>query len=113
MRRVTRHYCSSRCPILRVYSNRMPEAKRQSMIVGCVGVLGLALWWGARFVPAVADTLPESSFGKFVVFGIFLAGAPLTTIAAIRGSRWWWVAVAASIITLVDLYIHLSQLPRY
>jgi len=91
----------------------MPEAKRQSMIVGCVGVLGLALWWGARFVPAVADTLPESSFGKFVVFGIFLAGAPLTTIAAIRGSRWWWVAVAASIITLVDLYIHLSQLPRY
>lgn len=78
----------------------MPEAKRQSMIVGCVGVLCLALYWAARFVPEVADAFPVSSFGKFVFFGTFLAGVPFTIIAAIRGSKWWWVAVAASFITL-------------
>jgi hypothetical protein len=72
----------------------MPEAKRQSKVVGCVGVLCLALYWAARFVPPVADIFPDSSFGKFFVFGIFLAGVPLTIIAAVRGSRWWWVASA-------------------
>jgi hypothetical protein len=82
----------------------MPEAKRQSTVVGCVGVLCLALYWAARFAPAVADIGPEASFGKFFVFGIFVASVPLTIIAAVRGSRWWWVAVAASAITMLDLY---------
>ena len=102
--RLTRHYCSSHRPVLPVYSRGMPEAKRQSTIVGYIGILCLALYWAARFVPGVADTFPVSSFGKFLVVGIILAGAPLTIIAAIRGSRWWWVAVAASAITLWDLY---------
>jgi hypothetical protein len=83
----------------------MPGAKRQSSVVGRVGVLCLAFYWAARFLPQVADIFPESSFGKFVMFGIFLAGVPLTITAAIRRSRWWWVAVAASAITILNLYI--------
>jgi len=39
------------------------------------------------FFPQVANILPDSSFGKFVVFGVFLAGVPLTIVAAIRGRR--------------------------
>jgi hypothetical protein len=89
----------------------MPEARRYSTILGCVGVLCLALWLAAH-VPEVADTLPVSSFGKFIFFGTFLAGVPLTIIAAIRGSKWWWVAVAASVITLVDLYLHTLRYPQ-
>jgi hypothetical protein len=90
----------------------MPEAKRQSTIVGCLGVLCLGLYWAARFVPGVAAALPDSSFGKFVVFGIFLTGTPLTTVAAIRGSNWWWVAVATGFMTLVDVYMRFGRALR-
>jgi hypothetical protein len=64
----------------------------------------LAFFWTAALVPSVADVLPDSSSGKIAVVGVFLAGAPLTIIAAIRGSRWWWVAVAASVVTVCYLY---------
>jgi hypothetical protein len=87
----------------------MADVRHRGTTIGWVGVFCLALYWAARFAPEVADTFPVSSFGKFVVFGIFLAGVPLPIIAAIRGSRWWWVAVAVSAITLWDLYIHISR----
>jgi hypothetical protein len=89
----------------------MLEARRRSTIVGCVGVLCLALYWAARFVPEIADIFLVSSFGKFVVFGIFLASVPLTIITAIRGSRWWWIAVAVSAFTLWDIYVLFSKYP--
>jgi hypothetical protein len=63
-------------------------------------------------VPQVADGLPDSSFGKFAFLNISLASVPLTIIAAIRGSKWWWVAVAASFITLVDVYIRSARVVR-
>ena len=87
----------------------MADISRYNASIGWIGVLCLALYWTARFVPEVADSFPLSSVGKFVVFGIFLAGVPLTIIAAIRGSKWWWVAVAAGALTLLDLYIHFFQ----
>jgi hypothetical protein len=87
----------------------MGEAKRYSAIVGSVGVLCLAIYWTAWLAPDIADTFALSSFGKFVVFGALLAGALLTTIAAIRGSRWWLVAVAASLVTIADVYIRFSR----
>jgi hypothetical protein len=61
------------------------------------------------FFPQVANILPESSFGKLVVLGIFLASVPLTIVAAIRGSKWWWVAVAAAAITLWDIYMRFGR----
>jgi hypothetical protein len=85
----------------------MAEANRRGMTVGWVGVFFLALYWTARFAPELADTFASSSFGKFFVVGALLAGTLLTTIAAIRGSKWWLVFVAASIISLADLYSHL------
>jgi len=87
----------------------MAEAKRHSTIVGCVGVLCLAIFWTAWFAPGIADTYAGSSFGKFVVFGALLAGILLTTIAAITGSKWWVVFVAAGVITLVKAYILFSR----
>jgi hypothetical protein len=98
--------------LLRVYSEEMPEAKRKSTIVGCVSVLCLGVYWAARFVPGFAYVFPLSSFGKFVTFGTFLAGVPLTIIAAVRGSRWWCIAVAASAITLADIYIKFGRVLR-
>jgi hypothetical protein len=89
----------------------MVALNRHGMTTGCIGVFCLALYWAARFVPGVADIFPVSSFGKFVIFCTFLAGVPLTIIAAIRGSRWWWVAVASSAVTLWDLYLHMSRFP--
>lgn len=96
-----------------VYSEGMAEARRHSTTVGWIGVLCLAIYWTARFAPELADTFALSSFGKFVVFGTLLAGALLTTIAAIRGSKWWLVVVGASAFTLADLYIHILRFPQH
>jgi hypothetical protein len=90
----------------------MAEARRHSATVGWVGVLCLAPYWTARFAPDIADAYASSSFGKFAVLGTLLAGVLLTTIAAIRGSKWWWGVVVASAITLADLYIHFLQVRR-
>jgi ABC-type microcin C transport system permease subunit YejB len=90
----------------------MLGAKRRSDIVGCVGVLCFALYWVAWLMPQVADALPVSSFGKFFCFSVFLASVPLTIIAAVRGSKWWWVAVATSFITLMDIYIRFARVVR-
>jgi hypothetical protein len=65
----------------------MAETRRYDMRVGCVGVLCLAVYWMARFVPESADTFALSSFGKFVVVGALPAAILLTAIAAIRGSK--------------------------
>jgi hypothetical protein len=95
---------------LRVQPRHMQNATYRT--TGCIGVGCLALYWAAKFVPSVADVLPDSSLGKFVVLGVFLAGAPLTIIAAVRGSRWWWLAVVASAITLWDICVRFSRVLR-
>src|SRR5260370_26946920 len=87
----------------------MADSGRRSAIIGCVGVLCLAVYWAAMFFPQIANILPESSLGKFVVFGIFLAGVPLTIVAAIGGSKWWLVAVAAGAITFWYIYIRFGR----
>jgi hypothetical protein len=88
----------------------MADSGRLSIITGCVGVLCLAFYGAFMFFPQVANILPESSFGKLVVLGVWLAGLPLTIVAAIRGSKWWWVAVAAAAITLWDIYIRFGRI---
>ena len=87
----------------------MADSGTRSAIIGCVGVLCLTAYWTAMFFPQVANILPDSSFGKFVVLGVVLASSPLTILAAIRGSKWWWVAVAASAITLWELYVRFGR----
>jgi hypothetical protein len=80
----------------------MAEAGRHSRNVGWVGVLCLTIYWAGKLAPEIDEAFTLSSFGKLVVFGALLAGVLLTTIAAIRGSRLWLVAVAVSAITLAD-----------
>ena len=82
----------------------MRNVSRLNAVVGCVGITCLAFFWICALVPSVADILPNSSPGKIVVVSIFVASLPLTIVAAIRGSRWWWIAVAASAITLYLFY---------
>jgi hypothetical protein len=84
----------------------MAEGRRHSTTVGWIGILCLVPYWTARFAPEIADTYASSSFGKFAVFGALLAGVLLTTVAAVRSSRWWLVAVVAGAISLADVYVH-------
>lgn len=70
----------------------------------------MAVYWAAMCFPQVANILPESSSGKFVAFGIILTGVPLTIIAAVRGSKWWWGAVAAAgRYSVGDIYTRFSR----
>ena len=87
----------------------MIKPRHSNNAIGWLGVLCLSLFWAAAFVPSIADLLPDSSFGKFAVFGTVLASAPLTTVAAIRGSKWWLVAVAASLTTLAVIYFQFGR----
>jgi hypothetical protein len=89
----------------------MAALRRYTNAIGWLGVLCLSIYWAARFVPGIADLLPMSSFGMLAVFAIFLASGPLTIVAAIRGSKWWWIAVAVSAFTLWDLYVLFSKFP--
>jgi hypothetical protein len=90
----------------------MAEVRRGIAILGWAGVLCLAICWIVRLAPEIADALFLSTFGKFILLGIFLAAAVLPTIAAIRGSKWWLVVAAAGVITLVDSYVRFSGLPQ-
>lgn len=98
--------------ILRVYSKSMAEFRRHRTTVGWVGLLCLGIYWVARLAPETADRFALSSFGKLAVFGTLLAGVLLTAIAAVKGPKWWLVAVTASAVTLVDLYTHVSRVLR-
>jgi len=97
---------------MQMYSKNMAEFRRRSTAIGWVGVHCPGIYWLARLAPEIADRFALSSVGKLAVFGTLLAGILLTAIAATKASRWWLVAVAASAITLVDLYTHFSRVLR-
>ena len=81
----------------------------QGKILGWLGVLCLAIVLMVRLAPQTADDLfGVSTTGKFIAIGIFLAAATLPTIAAVRGSKWWLVVAAVSLITLVDSYVRFA-----
>jgi hypothetical protein len=94
------------------YSRGMAEVRRRGTTLGWLGVCCLAIFGTARFAPEIADTFALSTFGKLLVFGSLLTGVLLTTIAAIRGSKWWLVVVAAGAFTLLDLCVRLAQLTQ-
>ena len=84
----------------------MAEFMRSTASIGWVGVLCLAVYGLARVAPEIADRFALSSFGKFAVLGALLLGVLLTAIAALKGSRWWLVAVVGGGMALVDIYLH-------
>ena len=86
----------------------MAETKR-GRILGWLGVFCFAMLLMVRLAPQIADDLfGVSAAGKFIALGIFLAAAVLPTIAAAKGSKWWLVVAAASLVTLVDSYVRFA-----
>jgi hypothetical protein len=82
---------------------------KRGKILGWFGVLSFAILLTVRLAPQIADDLfGVSAVGKLIVIGIFLAAAVLPTIAAAKGSKWWLVVAAASLITLVDSYVRFA-----
>jgi hypothetical protein len=87
----------------------MADSASLSTIIGCVGLLCLAVYWSAMFFPQVANILPDSSFGKCVVFGVFLAGFTVVHSCSYTGFKVVVSAVGAAAATLWNIYIHLFR----
>jgi hypothetical protein len=75
-----------------------------SHLLGTVGMLLAMLLWLALLNPSKADHLANSLAGPQheykIVLGAALLSLVLAFIAAIRGSKWWYIGVALSSGTL-------------
>ncbi len=83
-----------------------------SHLLGTVGMLLVMLLWLSLLNPPKADHLVDSLAGTQHEYKIVLGAALLSTvlsfIAAIRGSKWWYVGVALSSATLAFFTYNLS-----
>jgi hypothetical protein len=83
-----------------------------SHLLGTVGMLLTMLLWLSLINPPKADHLVDSLAGSQHEYKIVLGAAPLSIvfsfIAAIRGSKWWYVGVALSSGTLAFFTYSLS-----
>ena len=84
-----------------------------SHLLGTIGVLLALLLWLSLFNPPKADHLVNSLAGSRheykVVLGAALLSMLFSFIAAMRSSRWWYVAVALSSGTLAFFTYSLSR----
>ncbi|MGA8214780.1 MAG: hypothetical protein WB799_14385, partial [Candidatus Sulfotelmatobacter sp.] len=75
-----------------------------SHLLGTVGMLLVMLLWLSLINPPKADHLVDSLAGPQqeykIVLGAALLSMVLSFIAAIRGSKWWYLGVALSSGTL-------------
>jgi hypothetical protein len=75
-------------------------------------MLLIVLLWVSLLNPARADHLVDSLAGPQHEYKIVLGAAVLATVlafvAAIRGSKWWYIGVALSSATLAFFTYHLS-----
>ena len=73
-------------------------------LLGTIGMLLAVLLWASLLSPRTADRLVDNLAGSQheykIVLGTGLLAVVLSFAAAIRGARWWYVAVALSIGTL-------------
>jgi hypothetical protein len=83
-----------------------------SHLLGAVGMLLVMLLWISLLNPPKADHLANSLVGSQheykIVLGTALLAIVLSFIAAVRGSKWWYVGVALSSGTLALLTYNLS-----
>ena len=80
--------------------------------MGTIGMIAILLLWLSLLNPPRSDRFINSLAGaqheyKIVLGGALLATA-LTFVAAVRSSRWWYLAVALSSGTLAFFTISLS-----
>lgn len=77
---------------------------RASFPLGVLGGVLLVLFWLGGIAPERSDAL-LGPYGLLIWFGILMAAIVLPLIAAIRGSKWWYLLVLASAITAVRFYL--------
>jgi hypothetical protein len=83
-----------------------------SHLLGTVGMLLILLLWLSLLNPRNADHLVDRVAGSQHEYKIVLGAALLSTvlsfIAAIRGSKWWYIGIALSSGTLAFFTYTLS-----
>jgi hypothetical protein len=83
-----------------------------SHLLGTVGMLLVMLLWLSLLNPPKADHLGDSLAGPQHEYKIVLGAAVLSLvfsfIAAVRGSKWWYIGVALSSGTLAFFTYSLS-----
>jgi hypothetical protein len=86
--------------------------RQSSHLLGTTGMLLVMLLWLSLLNPSRADHFVDSLAGPQHEYKIVLGAALLATafafVAAIRGSKWWYVGVALSSGTLAFLTYSLS-----
>ena len=83
-----------------------------SHVLGAVGMLLTLLLWLSLLNPRRADHFVDSLAGSpheyKIVLGAALLSTVLSFIAAIRGSKWWYIGIALSSGTLAFFTYTLS-----
>jgi hypothetical protein len=83
-----------------------------SQLLGTAGMLLTLLLWFSLLNPPKADHLVNSLAGSQheykIVFGAALLSTVFSFIAAIRGSKWWYIGMALSLGTLAFFTYTLS-----
>jgi hypothetical protein len=86
--------------------------RQVSHLLGVAGMLLTMLLWLSLLSPIRADRLANSLAGSQHEYKIVLGAAMLATVlafvAAMRGSKWWYVGVALSSGTLAFFTYSLS-----
>lgn len=86
--------------------------RQVSHVLGATGMLLTLLLWLALLNPSRADRFVDSLAGPQHEYKIVLGAAVLATVlafvAAIRGSKLWYIGVALSSGTLAFFTYHLS-----
>jgi hypothetical protein len=86
--------------------------RQVSHLLGTAGMLLTMLLWLSLLSPIRADRLANSLAGSQHEYKIVLGAALLATVlafvAAVRGSKWWYVGVALASGTLAFFVYNLS-----
>ena len=90
----------------------MCMGRQVSHLLGTAGMLLTMLLWLSLLSPIRADRLANSLAGSQHEYKIVLGAALLATVlafvAAVRGSKWWYVGVALASGTLAFFVYNLS-----
>lgn len=82
----------------------MIMARRSSTITGVFGIMCLGVFWLVLLVPARADALLRP-YGLYVWLAVLASAVVLTVVAAILGSKRWFVVTALGAITFVGFFV--------
>jgi hypothetical protein len=102
--RETRNSASTICFSHKCWRGIKMKSTCTSMVLGVLGAALLSIFWVSSFYSRQADALLRP-YGLFIWFAVLIAAILLLTIAAIRSSKWWFLAVAASLATAGHFFL--------